>query len=118
MTYCFYNVVTTKTYISVTLAEEVIPEYEMDIDDTGRKIVCLQEQQHHTSPFHSDNDVPDLDLGDISEFTEEQKARLMDIFRENRCIFSTGEDDIGCRDVIEHDTITTDEIPIKQPDRS
>ena len=57
-----------------------------------------------------------IDFGDISEFTEEQKARLMDIIRENRCIFSTGEDDIGCTDVIEHDIITTDEIH-QTPDR-
>ena len=41
----------------------------------------------------------------------------MTIIKENRSIFSTGEDDIGCTDVIEHDIITTDEIPIKQPDR-
>ena len=44
----------------VTLAEEVIPEYEMDVDKTGRKIVYLQEQQHQTSSSNSENDVPDL----------------------------------------------------------
>ena len=101
----------------VTLPEEVIPEYYMELDETGRKIVHLQEQQHQAGPSNSDTDIPDLDLGDISEFTEDQKARLMTIIKENRGIFSTGEDDIGCTDVIEHDIITTDETPIKQPDR-
>ena len=56
----------------VTLAEEVIPEYEMNVDETGRKIVYLQEQ-HQTSPSNSDNVVPDLDLGDISEFTKNKR---------------------------------------------
>ena len=28
----------------VTVAEEVIPDHEMDVDETGRKIVYLQEQ--------------------------------------------------------------------------
>ena len=97
----------------VTVAEEVIPDHEMDVDETGRKIVYLQEQKHQTSPSNSENDVPDLDLGGISEFTEELKARLINIISKNRCMFSTGEDDIGCTDVIEHDIITTDEIPIK-----
>ena len=97
----------------VTVAEEVIPDHEMDVDETGRKIVYLQEQKHQTSPSNSENDVPDLDLGGISEFTEELKARLIYIISKNRCMFSTGEDDIGCTDVIEHDIITTDEIPIK-----
>ena len=97
----------------VILAEEVIPEYDMEVDETGRKIVYLQEQQHQAGPSNSDTDIPDLDLGDISEFTEDQKARLMTIIKENRSIFSTGEGDIGCTDVIEHDIITTDDIPNK-----
>ena len=79
-------------------------------------MVYLQEQQHQPNT-NSNPDIPHLDLGDLSEFTEDQKARLMTIIKENRSIFSTGEDDIGCTDVIEHDIITTDEIPIKQPDR-
>ena len=48
----------------VTLAEEVIPEYDMEVDETGRKIVYLQEQQHQAGPSNSDTDIPDLDLGD------------------------------------------------------
>ena len=66
----------------VTSAEEVIPEYDMEVDETGRKIVYLQEQQHQAGPSNPDTDIPDLDLGDIPEFTEDQKARLMAIIQE------------------------------------
>ena len=41
----------------------------------------------------------------------------MQILRENKSIFSRSEDDIGCTSVIEHDILTTDEVPVKQPDR-
>ena len=41
----------------------------------------------------------------------------MQIIRDNMTIFSKNDEDIGCTNVIEHDIITTDEIPIKQPDR-
>ena len=41
----------------------------------------------------------------------------MQIIRDNKTIFSKNDEDIGYTNVIEHDMITTDEIPIKQPDR-
>ena len=56
-------------------------------------------------------------MGDLSEFTQEQKDRLMQIIRDNKTIFSKNDEDIGCTNVIEHDIITTNEIPIKQPDK-
>ena len=97
------------------LAEEIIPEYEMGIDkQTGRKTVYLQGQ--HQQPTICDDDVPDIDLGKILEFTEEQKERLMKIFRVNKSTFSKSDADIGCTNMIEHNIITADEIPIKQPD--
>ena len=55
----------------VTIAEEVIPEYNIEIDEeTGRKTVYLQEQYQQTPT--SNTDIPDVDLGDISEFTQAQ----------------------------------------------
>ena len=53
----------------VTLAEEVIPEYEMGVDNTGKKIVYLQEQHVESTS----TDIADIDLGDLSEFTQEQR---------------------------------------------
>ena len=47
-------------------------------------------------------------------FTQEQRDRLMQIIRDNKTIFSKNDEDIGCTIVIEHDIITTDEIPIKE----
>ena len=72
------------------------------------------QEQHAES---TSTDIPDIDLGDLSEFTQEQKDRLMQIIRDNKTIFSKNDEDIGCTNMIEHDIITTDEIPIKQPDR-
>ena len=40
----------------------------------------------------------------------------MQIIRDNKTIFSKKDEDIECTNVIEHDIITTDEIPIKLPD--
>ena len=98
----------------VTQGEEVIPEYEMAVDEeTGKKIVYLQEQ--HTES--EDDTIPDIDLGDLSEFTPEQKERLMKLIRDNKAVFSKNDDDIGCTNVMEHEIITTDDIPIRQPDR-
>ena len=45
----------------VTLAEEVIPEYEMGVDNTGKKIVYLQEQHAESTS----TDIPAIDLGDL-----------------------------------------------------
>ena len=97
----------------VTLAEEVIPEYEMGVDNAEKKIVYLQEQHAESTSIV----IPDIDLGDLSEFTQEQKDRLIQIIRDSKTIFLKNDEDIGCTNVIEHDIITTDEIPIKQPDR-
>ena len=106
-----------------TLAEEVVPDLDMTIDpQTGRKYVnihptVLMREQHPSQTPPNDGPAPDIDLGDLSEFSSEQKERLLNIIKNHPSVFSKDGDDIGCTDVLEHHILTTDEVPIKQPDR-
>lgn len=53
-----------------------------------------------------------------SGLTAEQRASAIELIKEYSQAFSKSDDDIGYTDAVEHTIVTTDDIPVKHPDRS
>jgi hypothetical protein len=102
---------------SVSLAAEV--EREIDIqpsqDGTQLTVSYTNECRVQTSDF--DNLPFRTNIGDVPMMDSERK-QLVTLFTRFQSVFSQTKNDVGHTDLVQHTINTSDNVPVKQPDRA
>lgn len=81
----------------------------------------IEEQINHVANDSGEITVPehlqDLWKRGSEHITKAESIKLAELLIKYQHVFSTSDSDIGQTDLTEHDIVTTDQIPIKQPPR-
>lgn len=101
------------------VAERIVPGLDVNMesnsDGTTTGFISSQAQTQLNNecqflPFQ-------LNFGDV-KLSQDDKNKLFLLFKQFTNVFSDDSNDLGYTDLVEHRIRTTDEIPIRQPDRS
>lgn len=102
--------------------------HEVDVMDTAEQGYIAYSRSHQgdielvvgVKDQHQEADdltfLSKIDIGDI-EMTAKQRTKLQKILTKHKNVFSKHDDDLGYTDMMKHRIITTDQVPVKLPDR-
>ena len=82
--------------------------FKEDTDAQGKVTVTCS--QASASPSQG----LDLQSVDLSMLSHQEQLKAKDLLGKYRDVFSTGDSDLGCTTLIEHQIPLTDDIPTKQ----
>ena len=104
-----------KISICSVLSKNLNIDLTTDFQGIDEVVVSLNEIQHTSVPETVDNLPFHVDLG--ASLSPSEKKQVLEVLHRYSNIFSHHDADLGFTDTVEHKITTTDDIPVKQPDR-
>lgn len=105
----------------IMLCDEFLPDIGIT-EDRGTIVVESKSKTRNNSVFTEESSCSNLEyLNEVKvceeNLTAEQLVRFKTLLYNNRDVFSTNPNDLGYSDIVPHKIITTDNTPIRLPDR-
>ena len=103
----------------ISIVTEMMPEFDLTLDqcDDGPQLHITVGQQQ-SSCIESFDSLPfQINMGDV-RLTEAERRHILTLFVKYQNVFSKDSNDLGSTNLVEHRIKTTDNIPIRRPDRS
>ena len=102
----------------VSACEEMLPTISVFEEDHQVTIEVLKAQKNEEEKNKKSlENLPfEVNMGNV-QLTPEQEEKFVDLLLRYQHIFSLHEDDVGKTDRVKHRITTTDDVPIKLPDR-
>jgi transposase InsO family protein len=100
----------------ISYCEVMTPDIDVQVNQNGVAIIEVVNSDLHPMDQSWSNLPFKVNMGKI-EMTPEENDTLRNLFHEFSDVFSLHSNDLGFTDTVMHHISTTDNVPIRQPDR-